>query len=83
MTDGYLSTLSILKNILENLIESDDRGIELLLIEDLQSGFKVLLQFCLIHRDLVLLNKVGLSRVVWLSEGKFLAATSSISFSHN
>jgi hypothetical protein len=58
-------------------------GFELLLIEYLQSGVNVLLQFCLIHRDIVLLNKMGLSRAVWLSDGKFLAETSSISFSHN
>ena len=41
------------QNVLENLVEYDNRDIELLLIEDLQSGLHVLLEFCPIHRDIV------------------------------
>lgn len=41
------------QNVLENLVKYDNRDIELLLIEDLQSGLHVLLKFCPIHRDIV------------------------------
>lgn len=41
------------QNVLENLVKYDNRDIELLLIEDLQSGLHVLLEFCPIHRDIV------------------------------